>query len=351
MNDRPLVSVILPVYNAEKYVREAVESVLAQTLSNFELIVINDGSTDGSGEILRELAANDQRIVLVDRPNRGLVSTLNEGMKLARAELIARMDADDISLPERFAEQYRRMSEAPNLGVLGSFIVLIDADGETIRQGDYPISEGDVSAFLEAGCPFAHPTVFMRKEAALAAGGYRRAFSHAEDYDLWLRIHELGYALSNIPKPLLKYRVHDTNVSLVHREQQELATVIAKLCHRMRVAKLPDPSQHVESVGPDLIDTIPVEMRRDVEASLFVIRHARVSLGQVTELKSAWQDYQHLDAKTRSEPIMTDFLLRLFNGAVRKSSIMLAVCALSLAIRVDPRRASGLLLRKTKIRF
>jgi hypothetical protein len=351
MSDEPLISVILPVYNAEKYVREAVESVLTQKFSNFELIVINDGSTDGSGAILRELAARDTRIVLVDRPNKGLVSTLNEGMELARAELIARMDADDVALPERLAEQYHRMSEAPNLGVLGSFIVLIDAMGQIIRQGDYPISEREVGEFLETGCPFAHPTVMMRKKAVVAAGGYRRAFSHAEDYDLWLRIHELGYALSNIPKPLLKYRVHDTNVSLVHREQQELATVIAKLCHRMRVAKLPDPSLRVESVGPDLIDEIPVEMRSDVDASLFVVRYARISLAQVAEVESAWRDYRSLDVKTRSEPVMADFLLRLFNGAVRRFSIILACRALFYAVMVDPTRACGMMLRKAKIKF
>jgi hypothetical protein len=261
------------------------------------------------------------------------------------------MDADDIALPERFADQYRLMSETPNLGVLGSFIVIIDAEGQTIRQGDYPISERDVSEFLEVGCPFAHPAVFMRKEAVLAAGGYRQAFSHAEDYDLWLRIHELGYALGNFPKPLLKYRVHDTNVSLVHREQQEMATVIAKLCHRMRVAKLPDPSQHIESVGPDLIDAIPVEMRRDVEASLFVIRYARISLAQVAELESAWRDYQRLDVETRSEPLMVDFLLRLLNGAVRTHSVALACRALFYAVLKDPARACGMMLRKIKIKF
>lgn len=351
MNDEPLISVVLPVYNAEKYVREAVESVLAQTFSNFELIVINDGSTDRSGSILRDLAAVDRRVVLVDRPNGGLVSALNEGIKLARAGLIARMDADDIVMPDRFAEQYRRMSDAPELGAIGSFILIVDADGAIIRQGDYPVSEGDVGSFLEVGCPFAHPTVMMRKEAVVAAGGYRKAFSHAEDYDLWLRIHELGYALGNIPKPLLKYRVHDTNVSLVHREQQELATVIAKLCHRMRVAKLPDPSQNITSIGPELIEVIPVEMRRDLEASLFVIRHARVSLGQIAELKSAWQDYRNLDLKTRSEPIMADFLLRLFNGAIRRLAIILACRALFFAIQVDPMRTFRMLLRKAKIRL
>ena len=101
MNHTPAISVVLPVYNAEAYVREAVQSILAQSFTDFELIIINDGSTDGSGAILRELAARDTRIVLVERPNGGLVSALNEGLEMARADLIARMDADDVAMPER----------------------------------------------------------------------------------------------------------------------------------------------------------------------------------------------------------------------------------------------------------
>ena len=127
------ISVILPVYNTETYVREAVESILAQSFTNFELIIINDGSTDGSDVILRELAAGDTRIVLVERPNDGYVSALIKGIEIARAELIARMDADDVSMPERFALQHARMVQEPELAVLGSFIRFIDKAGDIIR--------------------------------------------------------------------------------------------------------------------------------------------------------------------------------------------------------------------------
>ena len=133
MNPSPAISVILPVYNAEAYVREAVESILAQSFTDFELIIINDGSTDGSGAILRELAVRDTRIVLIERPNGGLVSALNDGIESARAELIARMDADDVAMPERFALQHARMMEDPELAVLGSFIRIMDKTGNIMR--------------------------------------------------------------------------------------------------------------------------------------------------------------------------------------------------------------------------
>ena len=130
----PAISVVLPVYNAEAYVREAVESILEQSFADFELIIINDGSTDGSGSILRELAARDARIVLIERPNDGYVSALNKGIKIARADFIARMDADDVAMPERFALQHARMVYKPELAVLGSFIRVMDKTGNIIRS-------------------------------------------------------------------------------------------------------------------------------------------------------------------------------------------------------------------------
>ncbi|MFN3500447.1 MAG: glycosyltransferase family 2 protein, partial [Pannonibacter indicus] len=177
MSQTPAISAVLPVYNGEAYVREAVESILAQTFTDFELIIINDGSTDGSGAILRELAARDPRIVLVERANGGLVSALNEGIERAQAGLIARMDADDVAMPKRFALQHARMEAEPELGVLGSFIRIMDKAGRTIRLGDYPVSVAEAARFMEHGCPVAHPTVMMRREAVLKAGGYRKLFS------------------------------------------------------------------------------------------------------------------------------------------------------------------------------
>lgn len=355
MSQKPAISAVLPVYNGEAYVREAVESILAQTFTDFELIIINDGSTDGSGAVLRELAARDPRIVLVERANGGLVSALNEGIERARADLIARMDADDVAMPNRFALQHARMEAepelgVPKLGVLGSFIRIMDKAGRTIRLGDYPVSVAEAARFMEHGCPVAHPTVMMRREAVLKAGGYRKLFSHCEDYDLWLRISELGYGIANLPQPLLNYRMHGANVSAVHRNTQELGTMVALLAHRARVAGLADPTAGAEKLHAGLIEAVPSHLRRDVEAALFVLRHAHLSLAAREELETAWQHYGQLSPQARRETVMCDFLMRLLNGAVRNRSHGLAFRALAEAMRRHPRATCGLLWRKVKAR-
>ena len=150
MSPSPAISVILPVYNAETYVREAVESILAQRFTDFELIIINDGSTDGSGAILYDLAAHDTRIVLVERPNDGLVSALNESIESARADLIKRMDADDMAMPERFALQHAPMVKEPELAVPDSFFNFIDKNGVIIRlYDDLPLTPAAAMRFVK----------------------------------------------------------------------------------------------------------------------------------------------------------------------------------------------------------
>jgi len=342
----PAISVVLPVYNAEAFVRQAVVSILAQTFTNFELIAVNDGSTDGSGKILRELAAQDSRVVLLDRPNGGLVSVLNEGIQQARAPLIARMDADDVAMPERFALQYARMTAEPKLGVLGSFIRIIDEAGRFVRIGDYPVTPEATARFLEHGPPVAHPSVMVRKEALMKAGGYRAVFSHCEDYDLWLRISELGYAIANLPKPLLNYRVHSVSVSALHREAQEMGAIMARLAHRCRKAGLPDPVEGLEKLDPSVIQTVPADFRQDLEAALFVLRHSRVSLASEAVVNAAWLNYQKLGEVAKKEPVMSGFLMRLLNGAVRNRSYGLASKAFVESFRLHPIDTSSLLWRK-----
>jgi len=348
MSHGPEISAVLPVYNGEAYVREAVESILAQTFPDFELIIINDGSTDGSGEILRELASRDPRIVLVERANGGLVSALNEGIEMARADLIARMDADDAAVPERFALQLARMRAEPELGVLGSFIRIVDKTGRFIRQGSYPVMPAETARFLKHGSPLAHPTVMMRKEAVMKVGGYRQAFSHCEDYDLWLRISELGYAIANIPQPLLNYRVHGANVSTVHREAQELGTIVARLAHRCRKAGLPDPVDGVDKIQAKLIEAVPAHLRQDLEAEVFVLRHARISLADKSTVKAAWLEYQNLQPEAKRDSVICGFLMRLLNGAVRNQAYSLALTALTESLRRHPQDSIRLLLGKMK---
>ena len=336
MSRNPAISVVLPVYNAEAYVREAVESILAQSFTDFELIAVDDGSTDGGGAVLRELAARDTRIVLVERPNDGLVSALNEGIARARAEFIARMDADDVAMPERFALQHARMIQEPELAVLGSFIRVMDGGGNIIRLGEYPLTPKAAARHVERGCPVAHPAVMMRRDAVLKAGGYRKAFRHAEDYDLWLRMSGSGHAMANLPWPLLNYREHGANVSAVHWEAQHRSTVLARLAHRAREAGLPDPFEGVETIDAGLIRTVPAHLRQGVEAELFENRYSRLWLADSEKLDAAWRHYLQLDARTQRDPRMRSFLLQLFKRAVRKRKYRIALRACVEAFRSHP---------------
>lgn len=289
--------------------------------------------------------------MLVERANGGLVSALNEGIERARAELIARMDADDVAMPERFARQHARMEAEPGLGLLGSFIRIMDKTGRIIRQGHYPVSPAETARFLEHGCPVAHPTVMLRREAVLKAGGYRKLFSHCEDYDLWLRISELGYGIANLPQALLNYRMHGANVSAVHREAQELGSIVARLAHRARVAGLADPTVGAERLHAGLIEAIPLHLRQDVEAAFFVLRHAHLSLAGSDEVDAAWAQYRQLSPQARRETVMCDFLMRLLNGAVRQRRHGLALRALTEAFRLHPRSTCGHLWRKVRARI
>ena len=347
MNQSPAISVILPVYNAEAYVREAVESILAQSFTDFECIIINDGSNDGSGAILRELAARDARIVLIERPNGGLVSALNEGIERARADFIARMDADDVAMPERFALQHACMVQEPELAVLGSFFNIIERNSKFVRLYKFlPLIPTKAARFVEHRCPVHHPTIMMRRDAVLKAGGYRKAFSHAEDYDLWLRMSELGYGFANLPQPLLNYRVHGDNVSAVYRAAQERSIALARLAHRVRKAGLPDPFEGVETIDAELIRTVPPHLRQGLDAELFVSCHARLSYARRKELDAAWRQYLQLDAQTQRDTSMCYFLIRLLKGAVRQRDYHMALRAFVKIFRLHLRVTCTILWQK-----
>ena len=343
----PAISVILPVYNAEAYVREAVESILAQSFTDFELILINDGSTDGSGAILRELATHDARIILIEQPNDGAASARNKGLEMARADLIALMDADDVAMPERFALQHARMVQEPELAVLGSFIRIMDKAGNIIRLADeYSLTPKEIARWIEYECPVAHPAVMMRRDAVLKAGGYRKAFSsYAEDYDLLLRMSDSDYAIANLPQPLLNYRVHGANVSKVNRMVQgQQHTIMARLSHRMRKAGLPDPFEGVETIDAEmLIRTLPVDLRKTMEAEFFVNRHFHLSFAEREELDTAWREYLELDTDIKNDTSMCYFFLRLLKGTVCKQQYFMALRVFVEAFCMHPKATFGLL--------
>jgi glycosyltransferase involved in cell wall biosynthesis len=220
MSDVPPITVLLAVYNGQTYLREAVDSVLGQTFGDFEFLIIDDGSKDQTPAILREYEKRDARIRLVARPNKGLTHTLNEGLSLARGEFLARMDADDLCLPQRFERQIAYLREHADCVLVGSRVLLMDPEGLPIREMCFEQSHEEIdSAHLNRGWPVVHPATMMRMSALRQIGGYRDEFNTLEDLDLFLRLAEVG-RLANLPEVLLRYRQHFASVTHSKEEKQ-----------------------------------------------------------------------------------------------------------------------------------
>lgn len=194
----PSVSVVLAVYNGLPWLPESLASLRRQTFTDFEVVLIDDGSTDGTAAVLAETASADARFRIITQANRGLVASLNRGIAEARGSLIARIDSDDIAEPGRLEAQVEFMRAHPKVAVVGSAIRIIDQDGVPGKRLGYPCKPSDVAADMARGCALAHSAVMMRRDVVQAVGGYRESFRHAEDYDLWLRLAE-KHELANLP--------------------------------------------------------------------------------------------------------------------------------------------------------
>lgn len=216
---QPLVSVILPVFNAERYLAEALESILLQTYPNFELIAINDCSTDESLAVLESYAVRDPRVrVLSNEQNLGITPTLNRGLQAARGELIARMDADDVSLPDRLEKRVAFLQSHPEVGLISGNAIAIDAEGNELNQDfDLTAEPGLIRWLLLFTCPIIHPAVMGCKAFFEQAGGYDPEILYAEDYDLWQRMSQYTQ-LSNLGEVVLKKREHSQAIGVTRRE-------------------------------------------------------------------------------------------------------------------------------------
>jgi GT2 family glycosyltransferase len=236
----PKISVLMPVYDSVRFLTAAVDSILRQTLAEIELIAIDGGSSDGSVELLQRMAAADPRLRVVAQGKLGLVESLNLGLSLARAPLVARMDADDISRPDRFAKQWALLADRPDVVAVSGGIDFVDEDGRYIKTVLFPTLPESIASELLFHSVVAHPAVMMRTASVRAVAGYRRVARHAEDYDLWLRLNEIG-GIANLPDVVLSFRVHSANTSKVRFIEKELAVVAAREAARQRRAGKPDP--------------------------------------------------------------------------------------------------------------
>jgi glycosyltransferase involved in cell wall biosynthesis len=234
----PLISVLMPAYNVRRYVGEAIDSVLSQTLPDFELLIIDDGSTDDTPHILAGYAGRDERIQILTRQNGGIAAALNAGLAHARGTFIARMDADDVCLPERFEKQVAYLNAHPQCVLVGSRVLLIDPDGEPLYQMDSVELEHEKidQLLLQAQWSIVHPSIMMRAQAVRQIGGYND-LAPVEDHDLFLRLAEVG-RLVNLPEVLLKYRKHPQNSVrvLADRRVNALKTVMEAAWQRRGIS-------------------------------------------------------------------------------------------------------------------
>jgi len=216
----PRVSVLMAVYNGEKYLPEAIESILNQTFTDFEFLIVDDGSTDRTQEIINSY--QDPRIKLISNPeNVGLTRSLNRGLDRARGEYVARMDSDDISVPERFAKQQTYMDAHNEVAVCGTWARDIDAEGQVTGVRETPVGD-DLEREYWRPSPIIHPSAMIRR-AHLNGLRYDEQIRYAQDFDLWLRLKP-HHKLANLPEHLLFYRVHSDSITLAQRDDQLRST-------------------------------------------------------------------------------------------------------------------------------
>ena len=215
----PTLSVVIPVYNAALYLESALASVQAQTFADFEIIAVDDGSSDHSKAIVDRIAASDTRLRVISRPNTGIVGALNDGLAAARGEFIARMDADDLCLPERFEKQVAFLRNNPGCVCVGSAFIYIDSAGYFIKECSRPTNHTTIEQELLSGNGgvIIHPAALFRREAIERVGRYRELAQWIEDLDLYLRLAHIG-SLANLPDVLFHYRFHEQSVNFTRNQ-------------------------------------------------------------------------------------------------------------------------------------
>ncbi|MCK5173579.1 MAG: glycosyltransferase, partial [Planctomycetes bacterium] len=259
----PTISVLTSCYNAERFISGAIESVLGQSYTDFEYVIINDGSTDGTSSILRAYASKDSRIVLYEKENTGLADSLNTGMKLCKTKWVARLDADDIAMPDRLSAQLDFMQNNKGISLLGGGCFLINADGESLGEYHYPLQHESLMARLEkGGAFFPHSSTFFDRMQIVELGGYNFRFTRSQDWDLWLRVGT-STRISCLDRTVIKLRKHANTLSNSdHGKEQSVMGLSARICYFRRKLGVSDPSQQSPETWTSFTKWVEEEARQ-----------------------------------------------------------------------------------------
>ena len=242
---KPQISVLLSTYNDEKYIAQSIESILKQTFKDYEFIIVNDGSTDTTPQILASFS--DDRIKIYDKPNTGMADSWNFGITKCHGKWIARMDGDDVAFPNRLSEQLKKLNDTT--AVLGTGFVIIDANGKCGKKIYFPTTHKQTLAQLIRGISsVAHPTAIINREKLVQVGMYDPKVKIAEDYDLWLRISHVG-EVKNIDSTLLELRKHNNNISHTRNEDQVINALISLMYYKTGTSFEKMDDHQYEAIG------------------------------------------------------------------------------------------------------
>jgi glycosyltransferase involved in cell wall biosynthesis len=290
----PTVSVVMSVFNGESFLAEAVGSILDQSFPDFEFIIINDGSTDGTTAMIEAYQKRDPRLRVYHQENRGLIESLNRGCGLARGKYIARMDADDVAIKDRLLRQVCFLEEHPEVAAVGGAIETMDATGAPLGIERSPITDREIkSALVRGDCPFVHPTVLIRRDVFVSVHGYRRVVVDAEDYDLWARIAD-RFELANLEAVVLKYRRHPYQVSIRQCSRQALNALAAHTAALYRRDGNPDPLDSIGEITPAVLTRLGISNSTQETA---------ICRGHVTCIRSMYTAHEYSEALKAIESV------------------------------------------------
>jgi Glycosyl transferase family 2 len=337
--NQSVVSVVMVVCNVERFLAEAIESILHQTFRDFEFIIVDYGSTDQTKTLVQHYAEADERVRLHEIAHCGLGQARNAACSLAQGRYIALMDADDVALPDRLQLEVEFMERHPDVGLLGAGVQWINAAGQVLYVCCHPTDDGQIRRALVDYCCFWQPTVLLRKEAFERAGGYRDAFSPAEDYDLWLRITE-HYQCANLDAVLLRYRMHPHQVSIRKRKQQTLGILAAQRSAVMRQKGESDIFSSVDTITPEVLTKVGVTGSMQDRAFMYEarrwIRHM-IMAGEVSAALDSATQLLHVRWTDVDEWQLADLYLMVAGFQWRRREYSQGIRSAIQAVRVRPK--------------
>lgn len=277
------VSILLPAYNASKFLEAALDSIRAQTYSDYELIAIDDGSSDDTREILQRRAMIDPRIRVISHKNIGMGASLNLGLRAAKHDWIVRMDADDVMAFDRIEKQKNFVERNPEISIAASYVKYINDRGDYIGRGLSPLTTLEkVRERVASGhlIGFHHPSVMARKDVLLEVGGYRSEFWPADDIDLWNRVVENGYEVLVQPEFLLEYRIHEASVTVARTSETRKKVGWVKACMKARQSGHSEPSwqEYIDRSASNFLSRANF-YRKDAAAVIYKKSAINYSLG------------------------------------------------------------------------